>query len=143
MVEKIYSNAFSEVLSILAYIPAEKYNKIPEDLIKVFEENSNDEYQFIYNPKLTLTQQDVSYEARLIIAILFRDYWATDIQKEKILLKEKYNLQQLEEEKKKIYSIDSIFKDKREKIDSVAIIEYKESKWRRMINKIKNLLNLK
>lgn len=143
MVEKIYSNAFSEVLSILAYIPAEKYNKIPEDLIKVFEENSNDEYQFIYNPKLTLTQQDVSYEARLIIAILFRDYWATDIQKEKILLKEKYNLQQLEEEKKKIYSIDSIFKDKREKINSVAIIEYKESKWRRMINKIKNLLNLK
>lgn len=143
MVEKIYSNAFSEVLSILAYIPAEKYNKIPEDLIKVFEENSNDEYQFIYNPKLTLTQQEVSYEAKLIIAILFRDYWATDIQKEKILLKEKYNLQQVEEEKKNIYSIDSIFKDKRKKINNVAIIEYKESKWRRMINKIKNLLNLK
>lgn len=141
--EKIYSNAFSEVLSILAYIPAEKYNKIPEDLIKVFEENSNDEYQFIYNPKLTLTQQEVSYEAKLIIAILFRDYWATDIQKEKILLKEKYNLQQVEEEKKNIYSIDSIFKDKRKKINNVAIIEYKESKWRRMINKIKNLLNLK
>lgn len=143
MMEKIYSNAFSEVLSILAYIPAEKYNKIPEDLIKVFEENSNDEYQFIYNPKLTLTQQEVSYEAKLIIAILFRDYWATDIQKEKILLKEKYNLQQVEEEKKNIYSIDSIFKDKRKKINNVAIIEYKESKWRRMINKIKNLLNLK
>ena len=143
MVEKIYSNALSEVLSILAYIPAEKYNKIPEDLIKVFEENSNDEYQFIYNPKLTLTQQEVSYEAKLIIAILFRDYWATDIQKEKILLKEKYNLQQVEEEKKNIYSIDSIFKDKRKKINNVAIIEYKESKWRRMINKIKNLLNLK
>ena len=143
MLEKTYSNAFYEVLSILAYIPAEKYDKIPEDLIKIFEENSNDEYQFAYNPKLTLNEQDISYKAKLIIAILFRDYWATDIQKEKILLKEKYNLQQIEEEKREKYNPDSIFKDKRKEISSVEMIEYKESGWKRVINKIKKLLNLK
>lgn len=143
MVEKIYSNAFNEVLTILAYIPAEEYNKIPEEVIQVFEENSNDEYEFEYNPKLTLTEQNISYEAKLIIAILFRDYWATDIQKEKILLKEKYNLQQIEEEKREKYNIDNIFKQKtrvvEENKDEVGMIEYKQPLFIKILNKIKSI----
>ena len=39
------------------------------------------------------------YETNVILAVLYRDYWATEKQREKIKLKEKYDLQQLENEK--------------------------------------------
>lgn len=49
-------------------------------------------YKFNYNPNLTLEEQNVSKRARAIIAILFRDYWATDIQRNKIVKMQKMNL---------------------------------------------------
>lgn len=143
MLEKIYSNAFNEVLTILAYVSAKEYNKIPKELIEVFEKYSNNEYEFTYDPSLTLNEQNVSYEAKLIIAILFRDYWATDFQKEKILLKEKYNLQQIEEEKKAKYSVDDIFKNKHCETSIVAIDTYKETIWKKIIKRMKKLLSFK
>ena len=84
MVSVEYANAYSEVLEILKYISKEDYEKIPNSKIELFETNHNKEYIFKYNPNKTLDEQDVSKIAKAIIAILFRDYWATEIQKEKI-----------------------------------------------------------
>ena len=54
-------------------------------------------------------EQNVSKTARYIIALLFRDYWATQIQKEKILAKEKHDLNMIEEEKRQKYNSENIF----------------------------------
>ena len=89
MTENIeYANAYSEVLEILKHISKEDYNKIPKQRIKLFETSANKNYEFTYNPDQTLDEQNVSSRAKIIIAILFRDYWATDAQREKILAKE-------------------------------------------------------
>lgn len=89
MVDIKYANAYSEILEILKYISIEDYNKIPKDKIKLFEVNSNKNYLFDYNPNLTLNEQNVSEITKIIIAILFRDYWATPKQRKVIIAKEK------------------------------------------------------
>jgi hypothetical protein len=116
-----YANAYSEVLEIIKYIPKEEYNKIPRRKIELFETKSNKDYKFYYNPKRTLDEQNVSKRAKAIIAILFRDYWATDTQREKILAKEKYDILQLEKVKQEKYNSNDIFK-KCEKIRSTKKI---------------------
>ena len=84
MVNVEYSNAYSEVIGILKYLSQEDYEKIPKEKINLFETNANKDYIFNYDPDKTLQEQNVSKIARTIIAILFRDYWATEEQRRKI-----------------------------------------------------------
>ena len=84
-----YANAYTEVLDILKYISKEDYEKIPKSKIKVFEENSNKNYHFTYDEYKTLDEQNVSEIAKMIIAILYRDYWATKEQRYIIIKKQR------------------------------------------------------
>lgn len=137
MISVEYTNAYSEVLEILKYISKEDYDKIPNSKIELFETNYNKDYIFKYNPNKTLDEQNVSKTAKAIIAILFRDYWATEIQKEKIISKQNYDRMKLEEEKKARYNSDNLFKnnekkiimDNTEKEEELALIETNDIKW--------------
>lgn len=137
MVDIEYANAYSEVLEILKYISKEDYEKIPNSKIELFETNHNKEYIFKYNPNKTLDEQNVSKTAKAIIAILFRDYWATELQKEKIIAKQNYDRMQLEEKKKERYNSDNIFKNNKKKIildsteqeQKLDLIEINNIKW--------------
>lgn len=110
MVNVEYANAYSEVLEILNHIPKSDYDKIPNNMIEVFTRNNNKEYKFNYDVSKTLNEQNVSKIAKTIIAILFRDYWATPTQREKIIAKEKYDIEKMEQEKREIYNPDDLFK---------------------------------
>lgn len=137
MIDIKYANAYSDVLEILKYIPVEDYNKIPKNKIELFKTNANNDYSFKYNPNKTLDEQNVSKTAKAIIAILFRDYWATEIQRKKIIEKQNYDRMKLEEEKKARYNSDNLFKDNEKKIimdntekeEEVALIEINDIKW--------------
>ena len=67
------SNAYSEVLEILRYIPIQEYNKIPQKKLEIFERFSNKEYKFVYNPKKSLDENNASNITKTIIAIYIRD----------------------------------------------------------------------
>lgn len=136
MISVEYANAYSEVLEILKYISKEDYEKIPNSKIELFEINHNKDYIFKYNPNKTLDEQNVSKTAKAIIAILFRDYWATEIQKEKIINKQNYDRMKLEEEKRTRYNSDNLFKNNEKKIimnnteeEELALIEKNDIKW--------------
>lgn len=136
MVDIKYANAYSEVLEILKYIPVEDYKKIPKSKIELFERNANKDYIFKYDSEKTLQEQNVSKIARGVIAILFRDYWATDKQREKIIRKQNYDRQKLEEEKRKLYNPDNMFRNTEritnsniEKEKCVDLIEIKHKRW--------------
>lgn len=141
--EKIeYANAYSEVLEILKYISIEDYNKIPKEQIEFFEKNSNKNHDFFYNPYKTLDEQNVSKIAKGIIAIIFRDYWANETQREKIIAKERYDREQLEKEKDKEYNTNEILgrintQNTKEVSEPQALIEQKETFFNKIINKIK------
>ena len=131
-----YANAYSEVLGILRYIPLKDYNKIPERKIKAFEKNANKDYKFYFNPGKTLDEQNVSKRAKAILGILFRDYWATELQRNKIITKQNCDRQKLEEEKKLKYNSDNIFRNNKDAVidnidkkQEIALVEIKNIKW--------------
>lgn len=144
MVTTEYKIAYSEVLEILKYISKDDFNKIPPNMIEMFKTNASEENKFVYNKNKTLQEQNVSETARTIIAILFRDYWATEEQREKIL-----NVQNVERQKyvQEKYNTDNLFKklNQHENINesvqtqNVAMVEYKEPLLKRIINKIKSI----
>ena len=92
-----YANAYTEVLDILKHISKEDYEKITKSKIKVFEENCDKNYNFTYDENKTLDEQNVSEITKVIIAILFRDYWATKEQRYIIMKKQ----QEIKDQKQK------------------------------------------
>ena len=113
-----YANAYTEVLDILKYISKEDYEKIPKSKIKVFEENSNKNYSFKYDVDKTLEEQNVSEIARMIIAILCRDYWTTNEQRYIIIKKQR---EAREEQERQIR--ERIEQNRQIKEDSLKVID--------------------
>ena len=147
MINIEYAKAYSEVLEILKYIPEEDYHKIPKDKIVLFEHNANKEYNFNYHPEKTLNEQNVSKIAKGIIAILFRDYWATPMQRDKIISKQQKDRMQLERIKSENYCTDDIFRNKKQNnikeetsVENTSMIQYKEPLLKRILNKIRHML---
>lgn len=131
MVDIKYANAYSEVLGILKYLTPEDYEKVSKEKIKVFETYANKDYTFNYDPDKTLQEQNVSKTAKTIIGILFRDYWATEAQKEKIVRWQQQERIRIENEKQEKYKYEDIFKNnnKVQETEEVALVEVKEEKW--------------
>ena len=113
-----YANAYTEVLDILKYISKEDYEKIPKSKIKVFEENSNNNYSFKYDVDKTLEEQNVSEIAKMIIAILCRDYWTTNEQRYIIIKKQR---EAREEQERQIR--ERIEQNRQIKEDSLKVID--------------------
>lgn len=119
--EDNYSKAYKEVIEILKYVPEESVNKIPQTLLDTFREKMDKEYNFVVDINKDFEEQELLEETKAIFANIFRDYWATPYQKEKIEAKEKYDRQK-EEEKRDKYNSDDIF-DKINKVDKKEIKE--------------------
>lgn len=110
--EDNYSNAYKEVIEILKYVPQESVNKIPQTMIDTFKAKMNENYNFHIDINKNFEEQELLDETKAILANIFRDYWATPYQKERIEAKEKYDRQKIEEEKREQYNPDDIFKKK-------------------------------
>lgn len=141
-----YASAYSEVLEVLNHMSKEDYDKIPKDMIDMFQTNCNNEYQFKYDLKKEFEEQKISKRAKLILAILFRDYWATPYQKEKIIAKQNSDRQKFEQQKIEKYNPDNIFKkrnNEKEEVSNNLLIEVKkENFYKRIVNFIKRVLNI-
>ena len=143
MVTTEYKIAYSEILEILKHISKKEQEKVPSNMIKMFKANASENSNFAYNPKKTLQEQNVSEIAISIIAILYRDYWTTKEQRQKIL-----NYQNREREKYKAekYDVNNIFKKKNEIKPTIAnaekypVVVKKQNFIQRIIGKIKKLI---
>ena len=125
-----YAIAYKEVFEILKYIPNADYNKIPKEKIELYKTMQDKNYNFKYNPSKTLDEQNVSKRAKAIIGLLFRDYWATPEQREKIIRVQQQERIRIEKEKQEKYKSDELFNNKKEKeTQEVALVEVKEQKW--------------
>ncbi len=127
--EDNYPKAYKEIVEILKYVPNESINKIPKELRDMFEKEQLKTYNFQIDTNKTFEEQVLLEETKAILANIFRDYWATDYQKERIIAKEKYDRDKIEEVKRKKYDLDKKFKNKDtlEETDENSIVMYKES----------------
>lgn len=107
--ENNFHKAYKEILELLKYMPKEDVEKIPKEMIYTFKIKMDAEHKFEIDTKKPLEKQDFMEETKDILANMFRDYWATPKQREKILEKERIEKQRLEEEKRKKYNPDNIF----------------------------------
>lgn len=150
MINDKYAKAYKEVLEIIKFFPEEEYNKIPKEKIEFFEKNMDPNHIFTINPKIDLSEQNISKEANAVIIGLFQDYYATEEQKVKINKILELNQKQLEEEKKEKYNPDDIFKKRNtstteevatEPLPETAMIEYKENFFIKFKNFILKILH--
>lgn len=138
-----YSCSYVEVLEILKHIPKEDYKKIPEEKIEFYKNNMDKNYVYIYDPitPKTLRKTDA------ILINLYKNYIAKEDEKRKINQILKQNEMKDEQEKQKKFSTDNIFNNKHVEIennnvDTLSIVEYKETMFKKIINKIKKIFHI-
>ena len=145
--EDTYEKAYKEVIELLKYFPRESVEKIPKEELELYKKNMDNTYEYEVDKTKPFNEQKMLDKTKAIFAIIFRDYWASEYQRERILAKEKYDLQKLEEERRKKYNPDDIFKDKeikdtqlKQEDESKSMILVNEEKWyNKIFNKIKSL----
>ena len=104
--ESNYFKAYKEVIEILKNVPKESFDKIPQKMIDTFNAKMDTNYNFSIDINKDFEEQELLDETKAILAIIFRDYWATTYQKERIQAKEKYDRQRIEEEKRTNFNYD-------------------------------------
>ena len=134
-----YSKVFKELSEIFKYIPEEQMKKIPDELVKKIEEKKDNEYNYEVIHIEDFQNQNMLKETRAVLAVLYRDYWASEEERKKIKEQERDELikrgEELSKNTKEIFTK----QDKNiEKEAENAIIVYKESFIRKIIKKIKS-----
>lgn len=112
--EDNYSKAYKEVIEILNFVPKESVDKIPQTMLDTFKAKMAQNYNFKVDINKSFEEQELLDETKAIFANIFRDYWTTPYQKERIEAKEKDDRQKSEEEKSKKYNPNDLFKKKNE-----------------------------
>ena len=136
-------NAYTEVYTILQELNEEEYNKIPPEVIETIEANRDEDYEYELDDEVELKEQLMLPETKAILFNLFRDYLATPEQKAKIIRMQNEARQKNELKKQQMYNTD-IFANKPKKNlaensnETMQIVEYKESIFKRILNKIKS-----
>lgn len=149
--EDNYNKAFKEVVEILKHVPEESVQKIPQDMRDMFEEEMDKDYIFEVKDNVEFEDLKLLDETKAILANIFRDYWATSYQRERILAKEQYDRQKVDEEKQKKYNSNDLFKRKNindtKEIESsnnenLPVIVKEKKFYQKLINFIRKLFRM-
>lgn len=95
--------AYVEVLEILKYIPKDDYDKVPNYIIENMQHEMDRSYACELNFVDGFENQKLLEETQAILAVFYRDYWASDEQKKKLKEIEALERKIAEEEKVKKY----------------------------------------
>ena len=146
MTKTKYADAYTEVYEILSCLNEEEYSRIPEELIEVFEENRNLDYEYEINEDQDLSKQPMLKETKAILLNIFRDYLATPEQNQKIKKWLQEDRVYLEKQKQDKYNSNVFENNKKyEKINDETILPVvikKQSIFYRIINKLKRIFKI-
>ena len=143
------SEIYVDISVIISMMPTEMKSKISNNFINFIENNKSNNYISNINPKIPLKEQDIRKETKEMMGIIYRDYLCNDKERINLLQQEKRELEKLETEKREIYNPDNIFNRNNLKENDnvndikneVAMVEYKETFFRKFIKKIKNIFH--
>jgi len=142
--------AYAEVVEVLDNMSLEDKNKIPEKVYDFFIEKSSKDYIKHLNKNIALCDQEIREDTKEILAILLTNYWCkTENEKNNLLKLFRANELKYQEELREKYNPDDIFRKRNQKIETkeniikneVALVEYKESIFNRIFNKIKKFFH--
>ena len=144
MIGTYYENALYEVNEILKYISEENRRKIPLKLLEYIEKNKATNCNFKIDKNVSIIEQKLLPETEAFITIIYRDYLCKDSEKNEINELIIKNDLDFENELKKKYNDQVLFKNNVENNNSnnnLPIIIKKEKLWYRIINSIKEIIN--
>ena len=106
----LYAKAYTEILEIINYMGERYRSKTPPKLLKFFEENKDNNYIYKITEINESVTQKFSKETLGLLTLLEYKYWASDSEKE--LLKKSLieNERKYQEELRKKYNPDNLFK---------------------------------
>lgn len=144
--------AYSEIDEFLSLLSEEQRNEIPSKLRELFRDEKDKEYIKHINADLSIKDQNLKEETLAIIALLNLQYWCKD-ENEKRRLQEVYakNERVYQDKLYKKYNPNDIFKKSNESVidntinkkDELQIVEYHQTLFRKIINRIVSIFNLK
>lgn len=130
------STGYVEAYMILNLLSKEMRNKIPTKVLNKIESNKNKEIKKISLD--SLEDYKISNEANKILAVIYKNYFATEEEKKIIANKEKIIIEKenkkrefVENKKREMYNPDNLFKNKTapSREENIALVEVKKEKW--------------
>lgn len=139
------AKVYKEIYEILKYIPKNELEKLPTGFVKFIEKNMDSNYTYKVDNVRDFENQQMLKGTRTILAILYRDYWATPQKKQEIIERDKKQIKEKQEADRKKYDIETILAKQKEQVKSTEpkladIVPYKENLLTRIKNKIKSWL---
>lgn len=141
-----YKKCLVQLDEVLNYLSIENIEKIPLEIRNSIKQQKDKEYIWKYDESKALKEQELDRITVALLSYLNMEYLLNPEQKEYMETIHKINEQKIEKEKQKQdrYNYDNLFNNKtstaiqEENIsENVAIVEYKESLFKKIINKIK------
>ncbi len=148
MVTTINTCAFTEVKDIINHMETRVYNKIPKEVIELIEENENKEYKPNIDYSKNINNQILLEDTKIILALIYREFVCSKEKREELIRREQIKISKIEEEKRKKYNPNELFKKKeieakkQETTEDTRMTLYKKSIFTRIINKIKNIFKI-
>lgn len=143
--EETYRNGLAEIDMILNYADEESLSKIPESLKQFIKENKSD-YITKVNPEKDLKDQDLLYETKVILSVLYRDYWTSSDERKKLLEDERAELINIEDRKNEKYNYNDLFKNKNNETETnakeIKSLVVKQNLIKKILNKIRGFFRL-
>ena len=112
------AKVYKEIYEILKYIPKNELAKLPNGFIKFIEKNMDKNYVYKVENIRDFEKQQMLKGTRTILAILYRDYWATQQKKQEIIARDKKQIKEKQEADRKKYDIETILANKREQVNT-------------------------
>lgn len=142
------SKRLVEVDEVLKYLNVDELKKIPEEIRQMIKANKDKDYVWEYDENKKLKNQNLSRDTFAFLSYLNMEYLLNEEQKKLMNQIHMENERKEEEIKSEKYKTDDLFKKNTNKIETksyqndLEIVEYKETIFRRVINKIKKLFGI-
>lgn len=149
MVNVEFSEGISETLDILNHMDKTYIDRIPRKFIEFLENNKSSNYISNLDHSKKINEMNLKEKTKDILATIYMNYWCNPQQKAKYNDLLKQNEKKYQDELRKKYNPDNIFKNDRESqytkqgnefvSNNISMIEHKESVFKKIINKIKSI----
>lgn len=148
--ENLNKRAVSEVIQILNHTEKEIIERIPEKFIKFLFDNADNEYE----PNIDFFDENwensIDEDAKALLAIIYRDYIASDNERNELLEEERKENAKQEELLREKYNPDNLFKnnqkteEQKDFVSNTQLEEIKEISWyKRLFKKILSIFGIK
>lgn len=122
--------SYKELYEIIKKLPEKEQNKIPNSFLEQIKNNMDKNYLYKVEHIEDFENQEMLEETKSLLAVVYRDYLASEEEKKEILHKEKQEIEKSEIEKEKKYSINVFDNNKKEeKVNHLELTVKEEKKW--------------